>query len=85
MPLSPLDTLISLPDRLAQLPTYYTYKDVFTVVFADDEDAFLDAYCDGRLPLAVRAVCEDTLGVVRMQVWLLRRLVRLAGRKAVHD
>lgn len=79
MPLSPLDTLIALPDRLAQLPPYFTYKDVLTIVFGEDEDAFLDAYCDGRLPLAVRAICEETLGVVRMQVWLLRRSVRLLG------
>ena len=72
----PTVALLSLTDRLDQLPTYYTYKDVLTIVFADDEDAFLDAYCDGRLPSAVRALCAGTMGDTLLQTWLLRRVVR---------
>lgn len=76
MALSSADIVTPLADRLAQLPPFYGYKDVLTRVFSDDEDAFLDAWCDGRLPLAVRQTCAETMGDLLIQTWLLRRVVR---------
>lgn len=63
------------PGDLAALPKYHTWREVLDL-YHGDEDAFLDAWCDGTLPLAIRGICEETLGYDRLQSWLLRRLVR---------
>jgi hypothetical protein len=63
-------------ERLAALPQFYSYKDVLAV-FDGDEDAFIDAFCDGTLPLATRTAIVETLNVQLLHVLLLRRVVRL--------
>lgn len=71
MPSSPAPS----PD-FTTLNQYYSWKDVLAL-YGGDEDRFLDAYCTGPLPLEVRRVCEETLSHETLQVWLLRRIVRL--------
>ena len=63
--------------RIARLPVFYSYKDVLVDVCGDDEDLFLDCYCDGRFGPVVRRVIVDTMGPDLLTVWLLRRQVRL--------
>lgn len=60
---------------LDQLPRFYGYRDVLAC-FGEDQDAFVDAFCDDTLPPAVRQTCLDTMGERLLEVWLLRRLVR---------
>lgn len=61
--------------NLSTLPRYYTWRDVLAL-YGDDEDAFMEAWCDGTLPAAIRGGCEESLGQPRIQTWLLRRIVR---------
>ena len=67
---------LSVADRLVHLPRFYAYKDVLTIGFAEDRDAFLTAWIDGTLPPAVRAVCEETLPPRTLECALLVRLCR---------
>lgn len=66
----------SLADRLLALPRFYSYKDVLTDVFGGDEDAFVDAWCDGSLPPEVRGAITDTMASTVMQMYLQRRQIR---------
>lgn len=70
-PLAPLE------DRLASLPRFYAHREVLEIVFGGDEDLFLDAWCDGSLPLNVRATCTASMGEALLGVWLQRRSCRL--------
>ena len=62
---------------LAQLPRFYSFKDVLAEVFGGDEDRFIDAWCDGSLPRATRDAVLDTMPPRLIEVYLLRRIVRL--------
>lgn len=75
MPNLALGTVLTLADRLSLLPRFYSHQDILDC-FAS-EDAFIDAYCDGTLPQAVRKTLLETAGVERLTVWLLTRQVRL--------
>jgi hypothetical protein len=65
-----------LEDRFSPLPRFYGYKDVLALCYGDDTDQFLDAFCDGSMPLAIRHVVEDTMDPNRLVAWLLRRMIR---------
>lgn len=67
----------SLPERLATLPKYYSYRDVLELVFAGDLDGFTDAVCDGTLSPMVIAAVLDTAPPRTLEILLLRRIVRL--------
>lgn len=62
--------------NLSALSKYYTWRDVLAL-YGGDEDTFIDAYCDGTLPLEVRRTIDEQLSAGQLQVWLLRRVVRL--------
>jgi hypothetical protein len=68
--------LVPLAERLASLPTYFSYKDVLSRGFDGDEDAFIDAWCSGTLPLRVREAILDTMPERLLECYLLRRIVR---------
>ena len=65
------------PDEFLLAHRFYSYRDVLDLLYAGDEDAFLDAWCDGTLPWAIRHACEDSMPPRTMELALLRRIVRL--------
>lgn len=65
------------PD-FATLPKVYDWTTVLEL-YGGDEDRFLDDYCDGTLPLAIRKEVERSIDPARLTLWLLRRVVRLLG------
>ena len=72
----PVAPTVPVVDDLTKfLPKYYTWREVLDL-YRGDEDAFMDAWCDGTLPQVVRRACEDTLPPGVVQNWLLRRVVR---------
>lgn len=60
---------------LESLPQFYGWREVLALF--PDEEAFLDAYCDGTLPLVTRQVVRDTCPERTLECLLLRRLVQL--------
>lgn len=65
-----------LATKLAALRRFYSHKDVLDDVFGGDEDAFIDAWVTGQLPLAVRQVVWEG-GAQWLNTLLLARLCRL--------
>ena len=55
---------------------YYGYLDILSDIFANDEVAFLEAWCMGRLPPTVQKACWESMQPGFMQYLLLRKIVQ---------
>ena len=75
---------LTLAQRLAKLPQWYTYKEVLAVC-QGDEMVFIEAWCGTGFPPEVRAACRETMPAEYLQELLLRRVSRQLGVLIAHQ